>query len=205
MWPVSAHGPAVATKPARQDGPSAMDRGPIVEDAGIATSDGPTDRGNGTLHTNRPQITTDGPTNSSSSSFDVTGPQGAKKRAYKTPTHLQDYICNTARPIHPSSTASPIQKVSSGKPYPITNYVTCHNFSEAHKCYLAAITKIVEPKFFHEAVKDPKWREAMAKEIEALELNHTWSIIDLPPGQKPISCKWVYKVKYHLDGSIERY
>ena len=109
------------------------------------------------------------------------------------------------RPTHPSSNATPIQKVSSGKPYPITNYVTCHNFFEAHKCYFAAITKIVEPRFFHEVVKDPKWREAMAKEIEALELNHTWSIVDLPRGRKPISCKWVYKVKYHSDGSIERY
>ena len=44
----------------------------------------------------------------------------------------------------------------------------------------------------------------MAKEIEALELNHTWSVVDFPPGRKPINCKWVYKVKYHSDGSIER-
>jgi len=63
----------------------------------------------------------------------------------------------------------------------------------------------VEPRFFHEAIKDPKRREARAKEIEALELNHTWSIVDLPPSRKPISCKWVYKMKYHSDGSIERY
>jgi len=45
----------------------------------------------------------------------------------------------------------------------------------------------------------------MAKEIGALELNHTWSVEDLPPGKKLINCKWVYKVKYNFDGSIERY
>jgi len=60
---------------------------------------------------------------------------------------------------------------------------------------LAAITKVVEPRFFHEAIQDPNWREAMNKEIDALELNDTWTIEELPPGKKPINCKWVYKVK----------
>jgi len=45
----------------------------------------------------------------------------------------------------------------------------------------------------------------MAREIEALDLNNTWTIVDLPPGRKAINCKWVYKVKYNADGSIERY
>ena len=27
----------------------------------------------------------------------------------------------------------------------------------------------------------------------------------LPPNKKPIGCKWVYKVKYKSDGSVERY
>jgi len=43
----------------------------------------------------------------------------------------------------------------------------------------------------------------MAKEIEALEVNNTWVLVDLPPGRKPINCKWVYTVKYNADGSIE--
>ena len=29
--------------------------------------------------------------------------------------------------------------------------------------------------------------------------------MDLPPSIKPIGCKWVYKVKHSVDGSIERY
>ena len=45
----------------------------------------------------------------------------------------------------------------------------------------------------------------MAKEIEALELNKTWTLEDLPNGKKSINCKWVYKVKYNSDGTIERY
>ena len=63
----------------------------------------------------------------------------------------------------------------------------------------------MELRSFHEAVKDPNWREAMTEEIEALELNKTWTIVDLPPERKSINCKWVYKVKYELDGSIKRY
>ena len=77
----------------------------------------------------------------------------------------------------------------SGKLYPIINYVTCDKFSNAHRNYLTAITKVVEPRYFHEAVKDVKWRDAMAKEIKALEMNETWTIVDLPAGKKTINCK----------------
>ena len=43
----------------------------------------------------------------------------------------------------------------------------------------------------------------MGEEIRALEENQTWTIEDLPLGKKLINCKWVYKVKYKLDGTIE--
>uniref|UniRef100_A0A2N9FTT4 Reverse transcriptase Ty1/copia-type domain-containing protein n=1 Tax=Fagus sylvatica TaxID=28930 RepID=A0A2N9FTT4_FAGSY len=38
-----------------------------------------------------------------------------------------------------------------------------------------------------------------------LEANHTWVLTSLPPGKHPIGCKWVYKLKFKSDGSIERY
>ena len=45
----------------------------------------------------------------------------------------------------------------------------------------------------------------MLKEIEALEENNTWSVKLSPPRKTPINCKWVFKVQYKSDGSIERY
>ena len=45
----------------------------------------------------------------------------------------------------------------------------------------------------------------MDKEIEALEVNNTWTLVHLPPGKTAIGCKWVYMIKYLPDRSIERY
>lgn len=45
----------------------------------------------------------------------------------------------------------------------------------------------------------------MQSELHALEQTNTWTIIDLPPNKTPIGCKWVYKIKYLADDSIDRY
>ena len=58
---------------------------------------------------------------------------------------------------------------------------------------------------FAQAEHDPKWCEAMNSEIQALEANDTWTLTTLPIGKKPIGCKWVYKIKYHSDGTTKRY
>ncbi|XP_019150302.1 PREDICTED: uncharacterized protein LOC109147109 [Ipomoea nil] len=68
-----------------------------------------------------------------------------------------------------------------------------------------AITAEHEPTLFSEAVQAPHWREAMRQELQSLEDDGTWILEDLLPGHKAIDNKWVYKVKYNADGSIERY
>jgi hypothetical protein len=45
----------------------------------------------------------------------------------------------------------------------------------------------------------------MRSELKALHHNGTWSLTTLPSAKTLIGCRWVYKLKHHSDGSIDRY
>ena len=49
------------------------------------------------------------------------------------------------------------------------------------------------------------WKEAIKSEIESILHNHTWELVDLPSGCKPLSSKWIFKRKRKVDGSIDKY
>ncbi|WKA04900.1 hypothetical protein VitviT2T_022897 [Vitis vinifera] len=73
-----------------------------------------------------------------------------------------------------------------------------------YHCYTALAT-LHEPQTYREASTDPLWQIAMKEELDALTKNHTWDLVTLPPGQSVVGCKWIYKIKTHSDGSVERY
>ncbi|XP_073131456.1 uncharacterized protein [Henckelia pumila] len=65
-----------------------------------------------------------------------------------------------------------------------------------------------EPQSFNEAVNSsegPQWKEAINSEIESILQNHTWELVDLPPGSKPLGSKWIFKRKMKSDGTIDKY
>ena len=74
-----------------------------------------------------------------------------------------------------------------------------------HHALVSLLSQYQEPKNYEEAAKDPSWVKATNKEVDALLMNHTWEFVDLPPGKKTISSKWVYKVKLKSNGSLERF
>jgi hypothetical protein len=45
----------------------------------------------------------------------------------------------------------------------------------------------------------------MQEEYNSLVVKNIWSLVPLPKGRKPISCKWVFKIKHGVDGEIKRY
>ena len=115
--------------------------------------------------------------------------------------HIVQHLSPSSRP----TLCSHAQSLPAGSTYPILDYVNCNNFSTRHYAFLAAITVRVEPTSFVEVVREPRWREAMKSEFQALENNNTWTIVSLPPGKRAIGCKWVYRIKYNANGTVERY
>ncbi|GJV88435.1 retrovirus-related pol polyprotein from transposon TNT 1-94 [Tanacetum coccineum] len=60
-----------------------------------------------------------------------------------------------------------------------------------------------EPITFQEAINSSEkdeWVRAMEEEMSSLKKNHTWELVDQPPGQKLVSCKWLYKIKEGIEG-----
>jgi hypothetical protein len=51
------------------------------------------------------------------------------------------------------------------------------------------------------ALADANWRAAMAEEYQALVDNGTWRLVPRPPHANVITGKWVFKHKFHADGS----
>ena len=65
-----------------------------------------------------------------------------------------------------------------------------------------------EPQSVEAALSTPekaKWLEAMEKEMNSLEKNNVWELVELPSGRKRVGSKWVFKVKTDEDGNVERF
>jgi hypothetical protein len=49
------------------------------------------------------------------------------------------------------------------------------------------------------------WKNAMVKEMAALDKNEAWDLVELSTGRKPIGNKWVFKKKLNAEGKVEKY
>ncbi|KAJ9561599.1 hypothetical protein OSB04_006759 [Centaurea solstitialis] len=65
-----------------------------------------------------------------------------------------------------------------------------------------------DPKIFSKAMSSRDahlWKEAINDEMDSILGNGTWELDNLPKGKIPIGSKWIFKKKYHPDGSISAY
>ncbi|GKB72637.1 retrovirus-related pol polyprotein from transposon TNT 1-94, partial [Tanacetum coccineum] len=74
-----------------------------------------------------------------------------------------------------------------------------------HLAFLANVFDHTEPTSYSQACRNTDWINAMEKELNALEQNRTWELTELPIGHKPITSKWVYKIKYKANGTLDKY
>ena len=98
------------------------------------------------------------------------------------------------------STISPQQ----GSPAPSTPSSTPIRMRSLNDVYESCNACLFEPEKFEEAVKEKEWRTAMQEEINVIEKNKTWELVDRPNDKDVIGVKWIYKTKLNQDGSVER-
>jgi hypothetical protein len=76
----------------------------------------------------------------------------------------------------------------------------CYNFS------LSIIDD--DPRTVREVVNSKAsklWKKAMVEEMDALDNNEAWDIVEFPAGRKFASRKWLFKKKFNAKGKVEKY
>ncbi|GAA0152483.1 transmembrane signal receptor [Lithospermum erythrorhizon] len=97
------------------------------------------------------------------------------QRARAPSSHLRDYVPNS---IHHSSP-------------PLSSTSPCFSPSTG-----------VEPRSYLQALRDPGWCDATKAEINALENNGTWSLVELPKHKKALGSRWFIRSSINLMGNI---
>jgi hypothetical protein len=72
----------------------------------------------------------------------------------------------------------------------------------------ATVAFLEEPQNIEKAStceNSKEWECVMQEEYDSLMTNNTWILVPLPVGRKPVSCKWVFKIKQGANGEVECY
>jgi hypothetical protein len=64
---------------------------------------------------------------------------------------------------------------------------------------------VEEPASLAQLQKEVCWRRVMEEELRSIEENRTWTLTELPQGQRAIGFKWVFKVKSDEHGAVVRH
>ncbi|KAK6777556.1 hypothetical protein RDI58_024274 [Solanum bulbocastanum] len=124
------------------------------------------------------------------------------------------------QPLDPSSSigtshcgSSPYTSASS-TPSTSTSNVVAHPMQTPSKSgiskpkqffSLSSIVSHIEPSYFSQAVKNPKWQTTIANKFNVLLANKTWVLVLYNPNMNLVGCNCVYCIKYNSDSSVERY
>jgi hypothetical protein len=67
-----------------------------------------------------------------------------------------------------------------------------------------AFISMLEPKNFNEANKDDHWVKSMNDELDQIEKNNMWEMVQRLEGKNVISSKWIFKNKLNEQGQVIR-
>jgi len=71
--------------------------------------------------------------------------------------------------------------------------------------YQALVAQVEEPSSFQEAVQHQVWVDAIVEEYSSIMTNDVWEIVPRPKNISVVASRWIYKIKYATDDSIDKY
>ncbi|XP_070660481.1 uncharacterized protein [Malus domestica] len=102
----------------------------------------------------------------------VLAPRRNPTRDRHPPLRLQEYVTYTAR-------------------HPISKALTYKKLSPSHVAFLHQLSTNDEPRNVNEAAHIPVWQKVMKEELQALNNNQIWSVVDLPKGKMAVGSRWI--------------
>jgi hypothetical protein len=57
-----------------------------------------------------------------------------------------------------------------------------------------------QPIYFEEVIKEENWVKTMDEEMDSIEKNDTWDLVELLEDKDHISVNWAYKTKFNEKG-----
>ncbi|GKD58047.1 zinc finger, CCHC-type containing protein, partial [Tanacetum coccineum] len=86
--------------------------------------------------------------------------------------------------------------VQQSEPRKSKRHMTPKDFGTEFQLYLVEGTRDEDVSF---------WKEAINDEVDSIMGNNTWVLTDLPLGCRPSGCKWIFKRKMKVDGTVEKF
>ncbi|KAL6333419.1 hypothetical protein AAG906_028604 [Vitis piasezkii] len=114
----------------------------------------------------------------------------------------------TSRPVSPFVPSPPISAPSF---HPMTTHSKVGTFKPKllpnHITYLFTSISLLGQRLttVSQALKNPNCHTAIVKEYQALVRNNTWTLVSFHPSMNVIDSKWIFRVKYNSDGTIQHY
>jgi len=71
--------------------------------------------------------------------------------------------------------------------------------------YQALVAQVGEPSSFQEAVQHQVWVDATMEEYSSIMINDVWEVVPRPQDRSVVRLRWINKVKYDADGSVEKH
>ena len=123
-------------------------------------------------------------------------------RRHNPPVSGPPPTASTSDPVSDDDLPIALRKGRRQCVHPISSFCTYNQLSSQSCSFIASLDSILLPNTFQKALSHPGWCSVMIEEMDALNGNGTWNLVQLLTEKKAIGCRWVFAVKVNSDGSI---